>query len=153
YALFAHDTIRLTPALMLSIGLRYEYFSPGVDIRDRATLYDPSRGSLVQVGHDGMPRGGYVPDRNNFGPRIGLAWSPLNSGLVIRAAYGIYYDQSALAPSEGLYFSPPYYDFRLYVPMGNNLLSLSDPFPSNYPRLPSSALAIQRDLRTPYAQH
>ena len=32
---------------------------------------------------------------------------------VIRAAYGIYYDQSALAPSEGLYFSPPYYDFHV----------------------------------------
>lgn len=153
YGLFAHDTVRLSSELVLSAGLRYEYTSPGVDVRDRANLYDPSRGTLVQVGRDGLPRGGYEPDRNNFAPRIGLVWSPGNRGLVIRSAYGIYYDQSALAPSEGLYFSPPYYDFRLYIPLGNNLLSLSDPFPANFPRLPSSALAIQRDLRTAYAQH
>ncbi|MBC8164836.1 MAG: TonB-dependent receptor [Bryobacteraceae bacterium] len=153
YAFFAHDTFRITPTLTFSGGLRYEYTAPGVDTRDRANLYDPARGALVQVGRDGLPRGGYSPDRNNFAPRLGLAWSPGNRGLVMRAAYGLYYDQSALAPSEGLYFSPPYYDFRLYVPLGNNLLSLSDPFPANYPRLPSSALAIQRDLKTPYAQH
>ncbi|MBC7924133.1 MAG: TonB-dependent receptor [Bryobacteraceae bacterium] len=153
YALFAHDTFRITPTWTLSGGVRYDYTSPGVDVRDRANLYDPSRGTLVQVGTNGLPRGGYESDRNNFAPRVGLAWAPANRSFVARAAYGIYYDQSSLAPSEGLYFSPPYYDLRLYVPLGNNLLSLNDPYPVNYPRLPSSALAIQRDLRTPYAQH
>ncbi len=153
YALFAHDNFRITPSWTLSAGIRYEYTAPGVDARDRANLYDPARGALVAAGRDGMPRAGYLPDRNNFAPRIGLAWSPANRSYVVRAAYGIYYDQSSLAPSEGLYFSPPYYDLRLYVPLGNNLLSLTDPFPANYPRLPSSALAIQRDLKTPYAQH
>jgi hypothetical protein len=32
-------------------------------------------------------------DRNNFGPRIGLAWDPTGSGLTnFHAAYGLYYD-------------------------------------------------------------
>ncbi|MDZ4797778.1 MAG: carboxypeptidase regulatory-like domain-containing protein [Bryobacteraceae bacterium] len=153
FALFAHDTLRISPSWTLSAGVRYEYTAPGVDARDRANLYDPATGRLAAVGKNGMPRAGYLPDRNNVAPRVGLTWSPANRGYVVRAAYGIYYDQSALAPSEGLYFSPPYYDLRLYVPLGNNLLSLSDPFPRNFPQLPSSALAIQRDLRTPYAQH
>ena len=154
YSLFVHDTFRISSALTLSAGLRYEVTSPGVDVRDRANLYDPSKGTLVQVGTNGMPRAGYETDKNNFAPRIALAWAPGNRGFVARAAYGIFYDQSALAPSEGLYFSPPYWDFRLFVPLGNQLISLSDPFPADYPiRLPSSAMSIQRDLRSPYVQH
>lgn len=154
YSLFAQDTVRLSTSWTLSAGVRYEYTSPGVDVRDRASIYDPSRGSLVQVGTNGIPRSGYNPDRNNVAPRIGLAWSPGGRSFVMRAAYGVFYDQSSLAPGEGLYFSPPYWDFRLFVPLGNQLISLSDPFPANYPlRLPSSALAMQRDLRSPYVQH
>ncbi|HYO82917.1 MAG TPA: TonB-dependent receptor, partial [Bryobacteraceae bacterium] len=154
FSLFLQDTWRMSPSWTLSAGLRYELTTPGADVRDRANLYDPARGTLVRVGTEGMPRGGYETDRNNFAPRLGIAWAPADRTLVVRAAYGIFYDQSALAPGEGLYFSPPYWDFRLFVPLGQQLLSLSDPFPSNYPiRLPSSALAISRDLRSPYLQH
>ena len=53
------------------------------------------------------------------------------------SSYGIYYDRSALAPGEGLYFSPPYYDFHLYAALPQFPLTLSDPFPqitiSRYP--------------------
>jgi hypothetical protein len=154
YSLFLHDTYKLSPSIVLSAGVRYEYTSPGVDINDRANLYDPGTGSLQPVGRGSMPRGGHVPDRNNIAPRIGIAWSPDKAGLVLRAAYGIYYDQSALAPSEALYFSAPYYDFHLYQTLPQFPLMLHDPFPANYPfPIPSSAFAIQRDLATPYVQH
>ena len=75
-------------------------------------------------------------------------------GMVVRAGYGIYYDQSSLAPGEGLYFSPPYFNFNVYYPLGPTApLLLNNPFPSNFPLpTPSSALAFQRDLRTPYIQ-
>lgn len=152
YSLFFHDNIRLTPNLLLTAGLRYEYTSPSVDKRDRASIYDQATGSLVQVGTNGIPRSGHDPDKNNFAPRIGLAWS--KGRLVMRSAYGIFYDQSSLAPGEGLYFSPPYWDFHLFVPLGQQLISLSDPFPASYPlQLPSSALTIQRNLKSPYMQH
>jgi hypothetical protein len=152
YGLFLHDMWRITPALTFSAGARYEYTSPGVDVRDRANLYDVTTGTLAPVGQGSMPRAGYRPDRNNLAPRLGLAWTPVGS-TVLRAAYGIYYDQSALAPSEGLYFSAPYYDFRLFYALAQFPLLLHDPFPANYPfPIPGSALAIQRDLRTPYLQ-
>ena len=104
----------LTPSFTVSAGVRYEYTSPGVDVRDRANLYDVATGTLAPVGQGDMPRSGYASDRNNFAPRLGVSWTVAND-TVVRAAYGIYYDQSALAPSEGLYFSPPYYDFRTFV--------------------------------------
>ena len=46
-----NDMWRVTPTLTLSAGVRYEYTSPGVDIRDRANLYDVTTGSLTPVGH------------------------------------------------------------------------------------------------------
>jgi hypothetical protein len=155
YNFYASDSFRLRPNLTISAGLRYEYNSPPVDPDDRANLYDPATQSLVPVGTGGVPRSGYEPDRNNFAPRLGLAWTIGSKGnTVLRGGYGVYYDQSALAPSEGLYFNPPFFDFKLFFPLQGLPLSLSDPFPANFPfQLPRSAFAFQRDLRTPYVQH
>jgi hypothetical protein len=73
---------------------------------------------------------------------------------VIRAGYGIYYDQSPLAPGEALYFNAPYFDFNLFFPLPGLPLTVNNPFPaSSRSLLPDSALAIQRDLRTSYMQH
>ncbi len=150
---FVEDTWRFRPDLTLTAGVRYEYNSPPVDAADRANLYDPATQSLVRVGTGGIPRGGSEPDRNNFAPRIGLAWRPGHGNTTVRGGYGIHYDQSALATGEGLYFNAPFFDFKLFFPFGQLPLSLSDPFPANFPiPLPSSALAVARDLRTAYAQ-
>ncbi len=155
YNLFVNDSYRIAPRLTLSAGLRYEYNTPPVDAEDRANIYDPATRSLVRVGTSGIPRGGYEPDRNNFAPRLGLAWSLGRSeNRVLRASYGIFYDQSALAPGEALYFNFPFFDFNLNFPLPQLPLTLSNPFPNNpFLALPKSALAIQRELRTPYLQH
>jgi hypothetical protein len=155
YDFFANDTWRARPDLALTLGLRYEYNSPAVDAANRADAYNPATGSLVQLGEGGFPRGGYHPDYRDFAPQIGLAWSPGGRGTTaVRAAYGIHYDQSSLAPGEGLYFSAPYYNFNLYYPVqGLVNLSLANPFPSDFPfPYPGSAIAFQRDLRTPNVQ-
>jgi len=150
---FVQDTWRLLPDLTLTAGLRYEYNSPPVDAQNRANLYNAATQSLVQVGTGGIPRGGSQPDRNNFAPRVGLAWRPGHGSTMVRAGYGIYYDQSSLATGEGLYFNPPYFNFNIFFPFGQLPLSLSNPFPSNFPiPVPSSALAIQNNLRTAYIQ-
>jgi hypothetical protein len=153
YGAFAQDSIRLRPDVTLSAGLRYEVNLPPVDAGDRATLYDPVSHSLLPVGTGGMPRGGYEPDRNNWAPRVGIAWTADNSAqTVVRGAYGIRYNQPALAPSEGLYFNAPYFNYSAYFTSPAGLLTLTDPFPRNFPiPTPNSALGIQRDLRTPYA--
>jgi len=155
YDFFANDTWRIRPSLTLTLGLRYEYNSPGVDVTNRANVYNPATGGLVGVGTGGFPRGGYEADRNNFAPQLGLAWSPGGRGkMVIRAAYGIHYDQSSLAIGEGLYFSAPYYNLNVFFPIqGLYNLTLANPFPNNFPfPYPASATAFQRDLRTPYIQ-
>jgi hypothetical protein len=154
FAAFAQDSWRIAPEVTLSAGVRYELFTPAVDRDDRANLYDPATGSLVPVGTAGMPRGGYDADRNNIAPRLGITWSPGNTNTVVRGGYGMYYSQSALAPSEALYFSPPYFSARFYFPLPGLPLSVSDPWPASFPLpTPPSALSIQRDLATPVLHH
>lgn len=158
YSWFLSDSWRVRPDLTITAGLRYEFLSPPVDPNDRAQVYDPATGSLVQVGTGNIPRAGYLSDKNNFGPRLGLAWTlPHTKGnTVLRAGYGFYFDQSPLAPGEGLYFSPPFFTFNLAFQFpGLPPLTLSNPFPgATFPiPTPPSALSYQHDLRTPYVQH
>jgi hypothetical protein len=155
YNFFINDSFRVTPRLTLNAGLRYEYNSPPVDKDDRATVFDVVSRSLVPVGTNGVPRSGFDADKNNFAPRAGFAWTIGEDQVtVLRGGYGIYYDQSALAPAEALYFNAPFFDNSIFFPFPGLPLTLSDPFPSFFPfPLPDSALAIQRDLRTGYMQH
>jgi len=155
YNFFINDSYRVRPRLTLNAGLRYEYNSPPVDAADRATVYDVVTRNLVPVGTNGVPRSGFEPDKNNFAPRVGFAWSiGRDEKTVLRGGYGIYYDQSPLAPAEALYFNSPFFDNNIFFSLPGLFLTLNDPFPSFFPfPLPDSALAIQRDLRTGYMQH
>jgi len=155
YNFFINDSYRATPRLTLNAGLRYEYNSPPVDAKDHANVYDVATRSLVRVGTNGVPRSGFEPDRNNFAPRVGFAWTiGHDEATVVRGGYGVYYDQSPLAPAEALYFNSPFFDNNIFFSLPGLPLTLNDPFPSFFPfPLPDSALAIQRDLRTGYMQH
>ena len=155
YNFFVNDSYRVTPRLTLNAGVRYEYNSPPVDAEDRANIFDVVTRNLVPVGTNGVPRSGFDADKNNFAPRVGFAWTlGEDEKTVLRGGYGIYYDQSPLAPAEALYFNSPFFDNNIFFPLPGLPLTLNDPFPSFFPfPLPDSALAIQRDLRTGYMQH
>jgi len=155
YNFFVNDSFRVRPSLTITAGLRYEFNSPPVDTADRANVYNLATRSLVQVGTNGVPRGGFNADKNNFAPRFGFAWTiGKQERTVLRAGYGIYYDQSPLAPGEALYFNSPYFDNNIFFSLPGLPLTLANPFPAFFPfPLPDSALAIQRDLRTAYMQH
>ena len=99
---FAQDDIRVTSRLTVNVGLRYQYFQPYNAVYDRTNTYRAGQKSTVKTdaplgmvfpGDTGIPRGLVPADRNNFAPRIGLAWDPFGKGqFSIRAGYGLYYD-------------------------------------------------------------
>src|SRR5207245_8073515 len=86
YNFFGQDTWRVRPSLTITLGLRYEYTTPPHDAQNRANLYDPRTGGLAPVGTNGMPEGGFNPNRTDFAPRVGIAYTPGGKGeTVLRA--------------------------------------------------------------------
>ena len=149
-AFYGQDTIRMRTNLTLTLGLRYEFNSPPADPQNRASIFDPATSSIVSVGVNGIPAAGFLSDQNNFAPRAGLAWTPGQARVwTVRTGYGLYYDQPASAPSQGLFFSPPYFRSQLFIQSAAAPIYLENPFPVNYPLfIPNSAFTFQRDLRT-----
>jgi len=117
---FVQDDWRVTPKLTVNIGLRYEYESPTTErynrtirdfdfttpspISDRA-LANYARnpipelpvsqfktfGGLRFAGVGGQPRALWRGDKNNFAPRVGLAYQ-IDKLTVVRAGYGVFFD-------------------------------------------------------------
>ncbi len=106
---FVADDWKLTSRLTLNLGLRYEYDSPMADARGREGYFDTSLAKfVVGISREQSPikrdipgleyrpdlqRGIWFPDRNNFAPRIGLAYRLTNS-TALRAGYGWFYAKS-----------------------------------------------------------
>jgi hypothetical protein len=90
---FWQDSWRARPNLTLNYGARY-------DVEIPPSFKAPT--GLAATGYQvlGLQKG-IQTDKNNFQPRIGVAWDPTGSGKnVVRASYGIFYDH----PLLGLYF-------------------------------------------------
>jgi hypothetical protein len=153
YHAFLQEDWRVSPALNVSLGVRYEYNTPAVDPEDRMYAYVPSSRSLVQVGTQGVPRAGLRPDRNNFAPRIGFAWSP-DQRLTLRAGYGMFFDSGMFVVNSSFYFNPPLFNTRVFFPTATSLLSLSDPFPSRGGITPPpSPNTLSPDVTSAYIQN
>jgi hypothetical protein len=106
---FIQDDYKITPKLTLNLGLRYEYATPPVEKDNQFANFDPVTGREF-FAKDGsiFDRALIHPDRNNFAPRFGFAWSP-TSRWVVRGAYGVFFTHTVRQGREGLLgFNPPF---------------------------------------------
>jgi hypothetical protein len=98
-AFFFQDSWKFRPNLTLDYGLRYEYQPPDAlnvlayPAVDRKTIQSENTLLLSQTRHEAQP------DRNNFGPRFGFAYTPHfwqslfgQDKTVLRGGFGMYYD-------------------------------------------------------------
>jgi hypothetical protein len=86
-AYYFQDAWKIMPTLTMTYGVRWEYFGtpfnslayPGT--RLATVLSDPIATRVPQAA-----------DKNNWGPRAGLAWNPGSGKTVFRAGFGAFYD-------------------------------------------------------------
>jgi Carboxypeptidase regulatory-like domain/TonB-dependent Receptor Plug Domain len=110
---FFNDDWRMTPRLTVSGGLRYEVVTPVSERDNLATNFFVDKG-LVQLGSAGLDRL-YKPDKNNFGPRAGLAWDPTGDGRTsVRVGYALTYETTLIGTVHpGLFSTPALGVFRV----------------------------------------
>ncbi|HUE81543.1 MAG TPA: TonB-dependent receptor [Pyrinomonadaceae bacterium] len=170
YYFYVQDDFRATKNLTLNLGLRYE-LSPGFTEQDNLLLtFIPGAQSvlsptlptgLVHSGDPGVPRTLFPTDKNNFAPRVGLAWDPFGNGRSsVRAAYGIFYDESGLIQTYNVYQAPDFQPIAVLIFPP----SFADPFVGNSPFTPpltfpvpvgpgTTATWIAPDMKPAYIQH
>ncbi len=152
-SLYFQDDWKVSRSLTANLGVRYDFFAPVTDAADRMSVFDLKSMSLIRVGTKGVSRSGFASDKNNFAPRVGLAWSP-NPTLAVRAGYGIYYDGGMTVVNSSPYFNPPYFTLRVYFPTATSMLSLSNPFPTGGGFAPAASLTtLSPTLSNAYLQH
>ena len=179
---FAQDEWRYRPNITLYYGVRFSRFGQPWDGNGRMTSFDPQffnpaqafqvLANGVRVAGTGNPLNGIIvnsqtsvagatvspfgksvaPTRNNFAPRVGIAWDPFKKGTTsIRAGYGLYYDQMSFSFYEtGLVATNPPFQATATT----NPATLDNPLAGN----PVVSLSVQNvagidpNFKTPYVQ-
>ena len=90
---FVQDSFQLGRNTTVQIGLRYEYMSPLVDIRYTNTNLTFENGvPFVFIGgQQGFPEGLNYSNKLRFAPRAGISHNLHQHGIVLHAAFGIFF--------------------------------------------------------------
>jgi len=101
---YLQDDWKITPALTLNLGVRYQFQSTENNKYGQVSTFDPTGADNVVPGGIGVithPTLLHKKDWNNFQPRIGLAWS-LPKRSVLRAGFALSTvdERLPVAPSE-----------------------------------------------------
>jgi len=88
---YIQDDFRISSKLTLNIGLRYEYATPRWERDNVLSNFDPATNSILIAKKGSMYDRTLVnPDRKDWAPRVGLAYT-VTPKTVVRAGYGISY--------------------------------------------------------------
>jgi hypothetical protein len=91
YFLYAQDDFRVNSKLTLNLGLRWEYATPRWERDNVLSNFDPASRTMLIARDGGLSDRALVnPDRKDFGPRFGFAYSAA-AKTVVRGGYGISY--------------------------------------------------------------
>jgi hypothetical protein len=167
---FFQDSWKVKSNLTLNLGLRWEVSMPWYDTQGKIQTFNPGQTStvfplsptgLVFPGDPGIPKTLAHTKYNNFGPRLGLAYSPgFSDGILgkifggpgkssIRASYGLYYTsvedlnlfyEVADAPF-GLYWTSPVsvlFEEPFRIRANGQSLNQRFPFTAPVPGAPSN---------------
>jgi hypothetical protein len=90
---FVQDSFKLSRNTTVEMGLRYEYMSPLTDIRypNSNLIFQDGKPFAFVGGQLGLPTGLKYPNKLNFAPRLGISQNIPRYGMVLHAAYGVFF--------------------------------------------------------------
>ncbi|MGC1417554.1 MAG: TonB-dependent receptor [Candidatus Acidiferrum sp.] len=110
---FVQDDFKVRSNLTVTLGLRWSYFGPLYAKQGDMFVATPGAGSDYLTGLTVRRGDSWNAQKDNFGPQIGVAWSPksflghdFQSRLVFRGGYGLSYNGEQIAISSNIVGNP-----------------------------------------------
>ena len=160
---YIEDDVRLSNKLTANLGLRYETESPYTDRHNELNYFDAAvaspaansqfpnlTGGLVFAGVNGQPDNVYRWNTNQFGPRVGFAYTPILN-TVVRGGGGIVYGPLPITDTAaGIWPNTGFSSSTSWTTSLNGGLTptnlLSNPFPHGLITPTGSSLGAGTDL-------
>jgi hypothetical protein len=171
---FIQDDWRVSSRLSINLGVRYMYQVPWYERNDTIANFDFKTSRMI-IHSDTMPSqaiaklvsaypivmakdAGYTStdmqaDKNNFGPRIGLAYRPFgNTKTVIRTGFGVFHNflPVFIGPRQRGFNNPPFLLAESFEPAAGTVpsITLANPFPGAGAISPNPAItAVDRNIK------
>jgi hypothetical protein len=165
----------VTSTLTLNLGLQYVYASPPLVQKNQISLFDwqiaetqPDATDFtyaylwcstnpINMAPRNCPRNSIMqPDRKNFAPRFGVAYS-VSPKTVVRAGVGVFYDFNSNIEQNSIRVSTGVYPYGTSLSLsGQNVttlgpLTLDNPYPGTPGTAPIPNQSINRFNKNPYA--
>jgi Carboxypeptidase regulatory-like domain len=124
-AWYAQDDFKVMPSLTLNLGIRYELYTIPVERKNHESNWDPNTNELI-VATSSNRTAGIKGNHNDWGPRVGFAWTPDRGKTSVRAGYGISYWQAYfVGPLTTLYETYPFFSITDVLTPNNLTPTLS----------------------------
>jgi hypothetical protein len=158
---YFQDDMKLTRRLTVNLGVRWDLWTPHVEVADRQASFDFSGGRFVQASPGGpLGRALRATDWNNLAPRFGFAYDLTGDGnTVLRGGYTISYIEDLSAGRTMMTQNPPFtFGDQLVFAQGEIPRSrLSDGFnvpviPPTDERLAGVVRGVEPNYRSTYSQ-
>lgn len=98
---YVQDSWQVNQRLVVNFGGRYEYQSPFTEKDNNISNFDPLTKTVLLAGRGDNSESLINPDKNNFMPRLGVAYK-ITDRTVLRAGYGLFYTPENDARSDVL---------------------------------------------------
>lgn len=122
FGFFVQDDWKVTKDLMVQAGIRYEPSTYPAPEQENNYIFNQKKGTLLFPKLKEAPAGLLTQPHREFGPRLGLAYSPsFDRKSSVRAGAGIYFDMEQLNELQFQNFGTPFYTLQSFFQAGDSI--------------------------------